>query len=283
VASPNGIPKADGSGKLEIGWLPLHKAIHQHGGQDEIGTATAAANAIPKATTRGKLSHDWLPSLAIDNSTYSLVEQFTTGAGLVNGQSLGQTSFYSYVNISGTATPAGAQAPTSDAIGIWRIGAGSASGSNSLFRAVVASNTALLPAADATTYTYETRFALGSDRSSFYAVGLIQATSTPAGFGSLPGAWCEVTHSDTTARTWSCYTRTTVISGPLTGATANTNYHILKITVDSTMVRFYMDGVEIGNGLSTNIPTFPLSPGWETKTNTTGPKLLDLDAWRFVK
>jgi hypothetical protein len=39
-----------------------HAGTHQHGGTDEVATATSAANAIPKADGTGKLSRGWLPS-----------------------------------------------------------------------------------------------------------------------------------------------------------------------------------------------------------------------------
>lgn len=39
-----------------------HASTHQHGGSDEVATATAAANAIPKADGTGKLSVNWIPS-----------------------------------------------------------------------------------------------------------------------------------------------------------------------------------------------------------------------------
>lgn len=41
-----------------------HAASHQHSGGDEIATATAAANAIPKADGTGKLDSGWLPPIA---------------------------------------------------------------------------------------------------------------------------------------------------------------------------------------------------------------------------
>jgi hypothetical protein len=37
-----------------------HAASHQHGGSDEVATATAAANAIPKALGTGKLAAGWI-------------------------------------------------------------------------------------------------------------------------------------------------------------------------------------------------------------------------------
>lgn len=42
-----------------------HHAKHQHGGSDEVATATAAANAIPKADGTGKLDKGWLPTVTI--------------------------------------------------------------------------------------------------------------------------------------------------------------------------------------------------------------------------
>jgi len=39
----------------------LHHAEHQHGGGDEVGTGTPAANAIPKADGSGRLDGGWLP------------------------------------------------------------------------------------------------------------------------------------------------------------------------------------------------------------------------------
>lgn len=38
-----------------------HASSHQHGGSDEVATATAAANVIPKTGSDGKLSADFLP------------------------------------------------------------------------------------------------------------------------------------------------------------------------------------------------------------------------------
>jgi hypothetical protein len=40
-----------------------HTTSHKHGGSDEIATAVAAANAIPKADGTGKLDAGWLPSV----------------------------------------------------------------------------------------------------------------------------------------------------------------------------------------------------------------------------
>ena len=42
-----------------------HAARHQHGGDDEVATATPGANAIPKADGTGKLDSGWLPGLAL--------------------------------------------------------------------------------------------------------------------------------------------------------------------------------------------------------------------------
>jgi len=65
TAAANAIPKADGTGKLAVGWIPAaapaaHASTHQHGGADEVATATAAANAIPKAGAGGTLAGGWV-------------------------------------------------------------------------------------------------------------------------------------------------------------------------------------------------------------------------------
>ena len=61
-----------------------HATSHQHGGSDEIGTATAAANGIPKATSAGKLDSGWgggANSLAtLDSSTLVPTAQQGTGS-----------------------------------------------------------------------------------------------------------------------------------------------------------------------------------------------------------
>jgi len=46
------------------GVLGLHAASHQHGGADEVATATPAANAIPKAGAGGALAAGWIPDLS---------------------------------------------------------------------------------------------------------------------------------------------------------------------------------------------------------------------------
>lgn len=48
--------------------LPSHASSHQHGGSDEVATATPGANAIPKAGSGGTLADGWL-SAAISRIT----------------------------------------------------------------------------------------------------------------------------------------------------------------------------------------------------------------------
>jgi len=71
-----------------------HAASHQHGGSDEVATATAGANAIPKAGAGGTLATGWLPAA-------------TTGArGVVQLDALGDTT--KFLNGNGAFTvPAG--------------------------------------------------------------------------------------------------------------------------------------------------------------------------------
>lgn len=53
----------------------LHAASHQHGGSNEVATATAAANAIPKAGPGGTLASAWIPDLS---SVYQVVNSVIT-------------------------------------------------------------------------------------------------------------------------------------------------------------------------------------------------------------
>lgn len=49
-----------------------HASTHQHGGGDEVATATAAANAIPKAGSGGQLDVAWLPTDLTDGGDTTL-------------------------------------------------------------------------------------------------------------------------------------------------------------------------------------------------------------------
>lgn len=42
-----------------------HAASHQHGGSDEIATATSSANAIPKANVSGDLADEWISETSV--------------------------------------------------------------------------------------------------------------------------------------------------------------------------------------------------------------------------
>lgn len=53
-----------------------HAASHQHGGADEIATATPGANAIPKAGLGGTLASGWIPDLS---GVYSLTSHNHSG------------------------------------------------------------------------------------------------------------------------------------------------------------------------------------------------------------
>ncbi len=67
--------------KLANTSLPLpiapHASTHQHGGADEVATATPAANAIPKAEASGELNLGWLPA----SSRYNAVVSLFSGTG----------------------------------------------------------------------------------------------------------------------------------------------------------------------------------------------------------
>lgn len=69
-----------------------HAASHQHGGSDEIATATPTANAIPKAGASGKVAAGWIPdgadATAIHTNDTGVVAGFTTEASPAAGDFL---------------------------------------------------------------------------------------------------------------------------------------------------------------------------------------------------
>ena len=50
------------------GGLMAHASQHQHGGSDEVATATPGANAIPKAEASGELATGWIPDTELLDS-----------------------------------------------------------------------------------------------------------------------------------------------------------------------------------------------------------------------
>jgi hypothetical protein len=59
-----------------------HASTHQHGGSDEVATATPTANAIPKADATGKLAAGWIPGGA--GATNYIVEDNMVTGNLTN-------------------------------------------------------------------------------------------------------------------------------------------------------------------------------------------------------
>jgi len=56
----------DNDARLTDERVPVqHTADHKHGGDDEVATVTPAANAIPKADGTGKLAVGWLPASSL--------------------------------------------------------------------------------------------------------------------------------------------------------------------------------------------------------------------------
>lgn len=81
-----------------------HASSHQHGGSDQIATATPAANAIPKAGSAGTLADAWLSAIlqAIGAlSTTGLVAR--TGAGTVAARSIEVGTGLSVANADGAS------------------------------------------------------------------------------------------------------------------------------------------------------------------------------------
>jgi hypothetical protein len=80
-ASGKGGRRFDVSGRelLDLLSVPAHASSHQHGGSDEVATATAAANAIPKALGTGLLDLEWLRDVIGVNELAGIVG--STGSG----------------------------------------------------------------------------------------------------------------------------------------------------------------------------------------------------------
>lgn len=70
------------TGNTGSGYTPTdHASSHQHGGGDEIATATPGADDIPKAEASGKLNDGWLSSAiarVADLASYLLLSDVTT-------------------------------------------------------------------------------------------------------------------------------------------------------------------------------------------------------------
>lgn len=91
AVSENGdVVEVDGSALQTV--LLSHNTRHQHGGADEVATATPAANAIPKADGTGKLDSGWMPTgtftlaavSTADTTPGFLNDKIVAGAGLTS-------------------------------------------------------------------------------------------------------------------------------------------------------------------------------------------------------
>jgi hypothetical protein len=99
-----------------------------------------------------------------------------------------------------------------------------------------------------------------SDGSETYAirVGFFDSTGTVT-----DGAWFEYTHSANSGNWTGKTANNTATSTVNGGVAANTNWQkfTMIVAADGSTVDFYVDGVQLGTPLSTNIPT---SAGRET-------------------
>lgn len=75
-----------------------HHAKHQHGGSDEVATATAAANAIPKADGTGKLDAGWIPLSIARVTDINDHSDATTAIHGVSGVVVGTTDSQTLTN-----------------------------------------------------------------------------------------------------------------------------------------------------------------------------------------
>lgn len=111
-----------------------HASRHQHGGADEIATATAGANAIPKAGAGGTLATAWLPGALPSLSAYNTNGLLTqTAANTFTGRTISGGTGVSVTNgdgVSGNPSVAiGQSVAISAAPQFERIGIGGAAGS----------------------------------------------------------------------------------------------------------------------------------------------------------
>lgn len=100
--------------------LAAHATSHKHGGSDEVATATPAANAIPKADGTGKLNAGWIPaSVAGDvvgpaSSVNNRVALFSGTTGKVLQQSTDPLGTAAFRNISSGGNAGTAEVVTGD-------------------------------------------------------------------------------------------------------------------------------------------------------------------------
>jgi len=102
----------DGLTCVQMEWVgqtvsAAHAASHQHGGSDEIGTATAAPNAVPKSDATGVLEPAWLPNPTLTTKGGIQAKDCSAGGQLV--QSL---------NLDGSVTCAGSSGGGVSSVGL---------------------------------------------------------------------------------------------------------------------------------------------------------------------
>jgi hypothetical protein len=196
-------------------------------------------------------------------------------SGLIYGQG---TSY----NIAGTGTAIAGSNSTSTMVGVWVLTSGATSGNDATLSAAQGAAAGVFPAASATSYIFEVRFALASTADSYYAIGV--QNNPPFSFSGPPGSgyWVEVTNT-ASAGNWKGLTiqggtSTTITFSPT--QTADTAVHVVRFVVTSSLITIFWDGVSVGSS-STNLPTSVQSPQFEAKTNAAAAKALNLDTWVF--
>jgi hypothetical protein len=249
------------------------------GGSGGGGGVTTGSNGVAVSGTNATL---------YDLTKIYIREDFACKAQAISGVASASCNqgFYNLTNINGSGALT-VQASTANMVGAWRISSGATSGNDSTLNHLDWGSP-FFPHPSATPYTFETRFALGTDTNDYQALGITESVSTSlSGNITKRAMWCDVT--DTASQgTWQCYTcdgtaTTTVTLSPT--QTADLNPHVIGIQYTNTLVMFFFDGTQVGTS-STRIEAGGnglVTPIWETKTSTTSAASMIVDAWRFFQ
>jgi hypothetical protein len=255
-----------------------------------------AAQAMPTCATGADLyntsTHSWscvatggggTPTLGATG--VSLIDYFTHGDDNdSNGDYLTANYSWRLANPNGTGGIADDDF-SANYIGSVGISSGAISGNDSTLDVFVDNANGIYPAASTTVYTFQGRFALGAAANNYFGVGLRRFNGLYGGSTiiSSEAMWCDVTNTGS-AGIWACHTSdgggTQDVSLSPT-QTADLSWHVIKITVTSSTVTFYFDGVSVGSSTAHILTSNGVSPVFEAKTNTTSAATIHVNAVSF--